>query len=123
VLPFVRWRVDLDPVVEAEEAQSAGRLPDERIKGGEKGPGREASRQASVAMQIGEPSPPRDLDRLQDARLDEGLYGGLGLIRAETKIVAQLQRGGDAPPPLPPASPGCRIDLGPAASTREKAGR
>jgi hypothetical protein len=38
VLPFVRRRVDLDLVVEAEEAKGAGPLPDERIEGGENRP-------------------------------------------------------------------------------------
>ena len=85
VLPLVRGRIDLDPIVEPEEAEGAGPLPDERIERGEERPGGQASRQAGVAVQIRKLGPAGDLDRPQDARFDEDLNRGLGLFRAETE--------------------------------------
>ena len=80
MLPLVRSGIDLDPVVEAEEAEGAGPLPNERVERGDKRPGEEASRQSRIAVQKPELSPARDLDRPQDARFDEDLNRGFGLF-------------------------------------------
>ena len=96
VLPLVRRRIDLDPVVEAEEAEGAGPLPDERVEGARSARAERRRGRGARQCRKREPSPARDLDRPQDARFDEDLNGGFGLFRAETEIIAQLQSGGDA---------------------------
>ena len=73
VLALVRRRVNLDPVVEVEEPQRAGTLPDERIERRQQRPRGDAAWPAGVAMKIGEMRPARNLDRLENARLDERL--------------------------------------------------
>ena len=92
VLALVRRRVNLDPVVEVEEPQRAGSLPDERIERRQQRPRRDATRPAGVTMKIGEPRPARNLDRLENARLDERLDCKPCIVRAKTKIVAQVLR-------------------------------
>ncbi len=92
VLPLVRRRIDLDPVVETEEAEGAGPLPYEWVERGEKRSGGQASRQTGVAVQKREPTPAGDLDRPQDTCFDEDLDCRFGLFRAETEIIAQLPR-------------------------------
>ena len=71
VLALLGRRVDLDPVVEVEEPQRAGALPDERIERRQKRPRGDAARPAGVAVKIGEAGPAGNLDRLENARLDE----------------------------------------------------
>src|SRR3984957_4056531 len=96
VLAFVRRRVNFDPVVEIEEPQRAGSLPDERIERRQQRPRRDATRPAGVTMKIGEPRPARNLDRLGNARLDERLDCKPCIVRTKTKIVAQVLLRGDA---------------------------
>ena len=96
MLALVGRRVNLDPVVEVEEPQSAGSLPDERIERRQQRPRRDAARPARVTVKVGEPRPARNLDRLENARLDEQLDRLSRLVRAKTKIVAQVLPRGDA---------------------------
>ena len=60
VLALVGRRVNLDPVVEVEEPQRAGTLPDERIERREKRPRGDAAGPAGVAVKIGEAGPARE---------------------------------------------------------------
>src|ERR1700722_15399912 len=96
VLALVGRGVNLDPVVEIEEPQRAGTLPDERIERREKRPREDAARPASVAVKIGEASPAGNLDRLENARPDQRLDRQSGVVWTETEIVAQVLCRGDA---------------------------
>ena len=51
---------------------------------------------ARVAVKIGEMGPAGNLDRLENARLDERLDRLSRVVRAETEIIAQVLRRGDA---------------------------
>ena len=96
VLAFIGRRVNLDPVVKVEQPQRAGALPDERIERREKRPRGQAARPACVAVKIGEMRPARNLDRYDNTGLEERLDRLPRLVRAETKIVAQILGRGDA---------------------------
>ena len=96
VLALFGRGINLDPVVEVEEPQRAGALPDERIERRQQRARRDASRLAGVAVKIGEVSPPGNLDRLENARLDQRVDRLSRVVRTETEIVAQLLRRGDA---------------------------
>src|SRR3984957_12477575 len=96
VLAFVRRRVNFDPVVEIEEPQRAGALPDERIERRQQRPRRDAARPACIPVKIGEMGPARNLDRLENARLDERLDRLSRIVGAEAEIVAQVLPRGDA---------------------------
>ena len=96
VLALVGRRVNLDPVVEVKEPQCAGSLPDERIERRQQRPRRNAARPARVTVKVGEPRPARNLDRLEHARLEERLDRLSRIVRAKTKIVAQVPLRGDA---------------------------
>ena len=95
VLALVGRRVNLDPVVEVEEPQRAGTLPDERIERRQKRPRGDAAGPQGVAVKIGEMGPAGNLDRLENARLDERLDRLSRVVRAETKIIAQVLRRGE----------------------------
>ncbi len=96
VLALVRRRVNLDPVVEVEEPQRAGSLPDERIERRQQRPRGDATRPAGVTVKIGEPRPAWNLDRLENARLEERLDRLSRIVWAKTEIVAQILLRGDA---------------------------
>ena len=90
VLALLGRSVNLDPVVEVEEPQRAGTLPDQRIEWREKRPRGNAARPAGVAVKVGVASPAGNLDRFEKARLEQQLDGRPGFIRGETEIIAQL---------------------------------
>ena len=94
VLALVGRRVDLDPVVEVEEPQRAGTLPDERIERRQKRLRGDAAGPAGVAVKIGAMGPARNLDRLENAGLDQRLDRLSRVVRAETEIIAQVLRRG-----------------------------
>ena len=96
VLALVGRRVDFDPVVEVEQPQRAGALPDERIERREKRARGDAARPARVAVEIGEMGPAGNLDRHENARFDERVDRLSRIVGAETEIVAQVLRRGDA---------------------------
>ena len=96
VLALVDRRVNLDPVVEVEQPHRAGALPDERIERRQQRPRGDAARPARVAVKIGEMGPARNLDRLENARLDQRLDRLSRIVGAETEIVAQVLPRGDA---------------------------
>ena len=119
VLALVGRRVNLDPVVEVEEPYRAGALPDERIERREQRPCGDAARPASVAVEIGEMSPARNLDWLENARLDERLDRLSRIMGPEAEIVAQVLPRSDAER----ASSRARRGRGARPSRRASAGR
>ena len=96
VLALFGRSVNLDPVVEVEEPQRAGALPDQRIERREKRAGGDATRPAGVAMEIGVASPAGDLDRLENAGLKQRLDGLFRVVWAKSEIIAQFLRRRDA---------------------------
>ena len=111
VLALIGRRVDLDPVVEVKEPQRAGPLPDERIERREKRPRREAARPAGVAMKIGEMRPARNLDRLENTRLEERINRLSRVVGYETEKNKNLDR--LRTPASTIASIACRASAGP----------
>ncbi len=96
VLALVGRRVNLDPIVEVEQPLRARPLPDQRIERGQQRPRGDAAGPAGVPVKIGEMGPAGNLDRLEDAGLDERVDRLSPLVRAKTEIIAQLSRRGDA---------------------------
>ncbi len=93
VLAFVRWRVDLEPEAEAEQALGPGPLPYQGIEGGQEGSGLHASCDAALGQDIGGLAPALHLDRQELARLDQ-LREALARIRyIEAIIVPEIALG------------------------------
>ena len=94
-------RVDLDAVVEVEQALGSRAKPDDRVERGQHGGCVDAPRSARVAVEPGRGRPPagrppRDLDRHEHTFVDEVGDGLLDACALQPPVVGEVGLGRDA---------------------------